>query len=132
MTPQEKINILLVDDHPQNLLSLEALLDSPDYHLVKAHSGKEALKHLLKEDFALILLDVRMPDLDGLETAKLIKQREQSKYIPIIFLTALQQDEQQLFEGYSAGAVDYVLKPFKRESLIRYITRHRRSSIQPS
>ncbi|MCG3110630.1 MAG: PAS domain S-box protein [Candidatus Manganitrophus sp. SB1] len=112
MNPQEKINILLVDDHPQNLLSLEALLDSPDYHLVKAHSGKEALKHLLKEDFALILLDVRMPDIDGLETAKLIKQREQSKYIPIIFLTALQQDEQQLFEGYSAGAVDYVLKPF--------------------
>lgn len=112
MNLQEKINILLVDDHPQNLLSLEALLDSPDYHLVMAHSGKEALKHLLREDFALILLDVRMPDLDGLETAKLIKQREQSKCIPIIFLTALHQDERQLFEGYSVGAVDYVLKPF--------------------
>lgn len=112
MSSEEKINILLVDDRAPNLLSLEAILASPDYHLVKANSGREALKHVLEQDFAVILLDVRMPDLDGFETARLIKQRDQSKHIPIILLTAINQDDEHLFKGYSVGAVDYVLKPF--------------------
>lgn len=111
MKIEEKIKILLVDDQPQNLLALEAILQSPDYQMVKARSGKEALKHLLNEDFAVILLDVQMPDLDGFETAHLIKQRDRSKHIPILFLTAISKNEEQIFKGYSIGAVDYVLKP---------------------
>lgn len=87
-------------------------MESSDYHLVRAYSGREALKNLLNQDFAVILLDVRMPGLDGFDTAQLIKQRDYSKDIPIIFLTALSQDEEHIFKGYSMGAVDYVLKPF--------------------
>lgn len=117
MSPEEKINILLVDDKPNNLILLEAILDSPDYHLVKASSGKEALKYLLHEDFALILLDVMMPELDGFETAKLVRQRGQSKDIPIIFVTAMDPDEEAMFKGYSVGAVDYLFKPFDSDIL---------------
>ncbi|NKE70792.1 ATP-binding protein [Candidatus Manganitrophus noduliformans] len=118
MNAEEKINILLVDDRPENLLSLEAILDSPDYRIVKAQSGEEALKQLLLHpDFAVILLDVQMPELDGFETAKLIKRRARLKYIPIIFLTAISHDEAHLFKGYSVGAVDYVLKPFNAHIL---------------
>lgn len=113
MNLNKQINILLVDDQSQNLLALEAILESPDYRLVRAHSGKEALKQLLTEEFAVILLDVQMPEMDGFETARLIKQREQSRHVPIIFLTALSEDEEALFKGYSVGAVDYVFKPFK-------------------
>lgn len=108
-----KVNILMVDDHPENLLALEAILDSPFYRLVKAESGKEALKHLLNEDFALILLDVSMPEIDGFETAALIKKRPRLQQIPIIFLTAYSKDDPFVFRGYSVGAVDYVLKPFE-------------------
>lgn len=111
MNSEEKVNILLVDDQPGHLLSLEAILDLPDYRLATAHSGEAALKRLLKEDFAIILLDVKMPDLDGFETAKLIKERADSKHIPIIFLTGVSQEE-QIFKGYSVGAVDYIIKPF--------------------
>jgi len=114
---EDKINLLLVDDRPENLLALEAILDSPHYHLIKAVSGEDALKCLLKEDFAVILLDVQMPDLDGFETAELIKKRDQSKHIPIIFLTALSQDEEHIFKGYSVGAVDYILKPYNIDVL---------------
>lgn len=118
MNAEEKINILLVDDRSENLLSLEAILDSPDYRIVKAQSGEEALKQLLLHpDFAVILLDVQMPELDGFETAKLIKRRARLKYIPIIFLTAISHDEEHLFKGYSVGAVDYVLKPFNAHIL---------------
>jgi len=109
----EKVNILLVDDHPENLVALEAILDSPFYRLVKAESGREALKHLLNEEFALILLDVSMPELDGFETAALIKKRPRLQQIPIIFLTAFSKDERFVFRGYSVGAVDYVFKPFE-------------------
>lgn len=112
-----QINILLVDDHPSNLVALEAILDSPTYHLIKAVSEREALKHILDHDFAVILLDVQMPEVDGFETARLIKQRDKSKHTPIIFLTALSRDEDQIFKGYSAGAVDYVLKPFNPDIL---------------
>src|SRR6266446_6228474 len=105
-------NILLVDDRPENLLALEAILAPLEQNLLYAHSGEEALRQLLQHDVAVILLDVQMPVLDGFETATLIKQRERTKHIPIIFVTAISKDEEHVFRGYSAGAVDYVLKPF--------------------
>lgn len=109
----QKIKILLVDDHRENLLALQAILESPLYDLVPVLSGNEALKQLLKdEDFALILLDVCMPDLDGLETAALIKKRPKLREIPIIFLTAINKEDRFVFEGYAIGAVDYLFKPF--------------------
>lgn len=117
MRAGEKINILLVDDHSENLVALEAILDSPEYRLIKAHSGEEALKSLLYDDVAVILLDVHMPGIDGFETAALIKKRERSKSIPIIFLTAINKDQQYVFKGYSVGAVDYVFKPFNPDIL---------------
>ncbi|WP_018391904.1 MULTISPECIES: PAS domain S-box protein [Bacillaceae] len=112
-----KINILMVDDHPGNLLALEAVLNPSDYNLVSASSGEEALKCVLKQDFAVILLDVQMPGLNGFETAKLIKAREKSKYISIIFITAINQTTEHVLQGYSLGAVDYIFKPFHPETL---------------
>ncbi|MEK4028555.1 MULTISPECIES: PAS domain S-box protein [Bacillaceae] len=114
---QQKVNILMVDDHPENLLVLKAVLASPDYHLVCANSGEEALKYVLKQDFAVILLDVQMPGLNGFETANLIKARERSKYIPIIFITAINQTMENVLQGYGLGAVDYIFKPFHPETL---------------
>ncbi len=114
---QEKVNILLVDDHPENLLALEAVLEEPHYHLIKANSGKEALKWLLDEEAAVILLDVHMPVLDGFETASLIKEREKTRHIPIIFLTAVNKADRYVFKGYTVGAVDYILKPFDADIL---------------
>ena len=113
----EKVNILMVDDHPENLLALEAVLSSPNYHLVAANSGKEALKCLLKQEFAVILLDVQMPGLNGFETAKLIRAREKTKHTPIIFITAISQDSEHVQHGYSVGAIDYIFKPFQPEVL---------------
>ncbi|GLY10193.1 PAS domain S-box protein [Bacillus badius] len=115
--PRQKVNILMVDDHPENLLALKAVLASPDYHLVCAGSGEEALKHVLKQDFAVILLDVQMPGLNGFETANLIKSRERSKHIPIIFITAINQTMENVLQGYNLGAVDYIFKPFHPETL---------------
>jgi PAS domain S-box-containing protein len=106
------INILLVDDHPENLLVLEAVLEEENYNLVRAYSGEEALRCILKDEFALIVLDVEMPGMDGFETAKLIKLREKSKSIPIIFITAKNREMEHLFTGYSIGAIDYMVKPF--------------------
>lgn len=114
---EQKTNILLVDDRPENLLALEAVLDDPGYHLVKAPSGEEALRHLLDEDFALILLDAHMPGMDGFETARLIGKREKTHDIPIIFITAEYKDMEDIIRGYSLKAVDYILKPFNREIL---------------
>ena len=107
-----KARILLVDDRSENLLALEAILSSLDQTLVRATSGEEALKALLAEDFAVILLDVQMPGMDGFETASHIKRRERTRDIPIIFLTAINREPQHAFRGYSAGAVDYLAKPF--------------------
>jgi CheY-like chemotaxis protein len=107
-----KARILLVDDRPANLLALEAILSSLDQTLVRATSGEEALKALLSEEFAVILLDVQMPGMDGFETASHIKRRERTRDIPIIFLTAINREPQHAFRGYSAGAVDYLAKPF--------------------
>src|SRR6266446_2264656 len=110
-------NILLVDDRPENLLALEAILEPLEQNLLYAHSGEEALRQLLQHDVAIILLDVQMPVLDGFETATLIKRRERTKHIPIIFVTAISKDDEHVFRGYSAGAVDYVFKPFSPEVL---------------
>jgi serine phosphatase RsbU (regulator of sigma subunit) len=112
-----KINILLVDDQPNNLLTLEALLAEPHRNLVKANSGKEALRYVLREDFALILMDVMMPEMDGFETATMIRQRRKSQHTPIIFLTAYESSEIQVFKGYALGGVDYLVKPIVPEVL---------------
>jgi serine phosphatase RsbU (regulator of sigma subunit) len=112
-----EVKILMVDDLPANLLALEAILAKPGVQLVAANSGADALRRLLKEDFALILLDVQMPGLDGFETAALIRQRGRSAHTPIIFLTAHDTTEAQLFRGYAAGAVDYLTKPIVPEVL---------------
>jgi len=112
------VRILLVDDHPENLLALEAILQDTGHVLVRAGSGAEALKAVLREDFALILMDVAMPGLDGYETVELIRQRERSKYTPVIFPTANLKSETHVFRGYSVGAVDYLFKPFVPEVLL--------------
>ena len=109
--------ILLVDDRSDNLLALEAILEPLGHRLVSAQSGEEALRHLLQEEFAVILLDVQMPGLDGFETAELIKQRERTRHIPILFLTAISKDRRHVFRGYETGAVDYIFKPFDAEIL---------------
>ena len=117
MSRVEPVSILLVDDRPENLLALEAILEPLNQHLVRALSGDEALKKVLIHDFAVILLDVQMPGINGFETAKLIKSRERSRYIPIIFLTAINKEDAYVFEGYSVGAVDYLFKPFQPDIL---------------
>jgi PAS domain S-box-containing protein len=108
-------NILLVDDRRENLLALEAILEPLGQTLLFADSGEEALRTLLKDEVALILLDVQMPVMDGFATASLIKKRERTKHIPIIFVTAISKDEEHVFRGYSTGAVDYIFKPFSPE-----------------
>ena len=116
--PKEgRVNILLVDDRAENLLALDAILEPLGERTIRAHSGDEALKCLLTDDFAVILLDVQMPGLNGFETAELIKSRERTRYVPIIFLTAISKDEAYVFRGYSVGAVDYMSKPFQPDVL---------------
>src|SRR6266403_3639431 len=104
-------NILVVDDEPHSLKALQALLCGPDRNVVAAASGREALRWILRAAFALILLDVRMPEMDGFETATLIRKLKRSRHTPIIFLTAALEDAQSVFRGYEIGAVDYILKP---------------------
>ncbi|NDJ18910.1 response regulator [Myxacorys almedinensis A] len=110
MELQSNVKILLVDDQPENLLALEALLGGLDAKLVRATSGEEALRSLLYQEFAVILMDVQMPNMDGFEAAELIRHRPKSRQTPIIFLTALNSD-QKMFQGYACGAVDYLQKP---------------------
>ncbi|MEG4021971.1 response regulator [Microcoleus sp. S13C4] len=112
-----RVNVLLVDDRPENLVALEAILNSPSYNLVQASSGAEALRCLLNEDFAVILLDVQMPGMDGFETATLIRSRDRSRSTPIIFITAFSSNDTHVFKGYSLGAVDYLFKPLEPEIL---------------
>ncbi len=113
MAELEKQNILLVDDRPENLLALETILENPELNIVKATSGKEALWLLLEYKFALVILDVQMPDMDGFETAELIRGKEKTKHIPIIFVTAISKEQKYVFKGYQAGAVDYLFKPIE-------------------
>ncbi|HKG91263.1 MAG TPA: ATP-binding protein [Gemmatimonadaceae bacterium] len=113
----DRANILLVDDRPQNLLALEAILEPLGQNLVRASSGAEALRELLRQDFAVILLDVQMPGTDGFQTARIIKSRERNASTPIIFLTAISREDAYVFEGYALGAVDYILKPFHPDIL---------------
>jgi two-component system sensor histidine kinase/response regulator len=109
---EQRVNILLVDDHPANLLALEAILQELGHNLVQARSGEEAVQRSNgADDFALVLLDVQMPGLDGFETARLIRGRDSSRHTPIIFLTAFESDRFQVERAYSLGAVDYIVKP---------------------
>jgi len=117
MQSPHRVNVLLVDDRPENLVALEAILNSPSYNLVQANSGAEALRCLLNEDFAVILLDVQMPGMDGFETATLIRSRDRSRATPIIFITAFSSNDTHVFKGYSLGAVDYLFKPLEPEIL---------------
>ena len=111
----DRAKILLVDDHPANLVALEAILEPLHHETVSVLSGEEALRRLLHDDFALILLDVMMPGLDGFQTAKLIKNRPRSAATPIIFLTAVGKDEEFVFKGYEIGAIDYLVKELRAE-----------------
>ncbi|HUF26035.1 MAG TPA: ATP-binding protein [Gemmatimonadaceae bacterium] len=113
----DRVDILMVDDRQENLLALEAILEPLGEGLVRANSGDEALRCVLTRDFACILLDVQMPGLSGFDTARLIKARERSRHIPIIFLTAISKEQEYVFEGYSVGAVDYMSKPFQPDIL---------------
>ncbi|HYE31319.1 MAG TPA: ATP-binding protein [Methylomirabilota bacterium] len=115
--PESKVNILMVDDTPENLVALEAILGDLGQNLIKAHSGEEALRLLLKHDFAVILMDVNMTGLNGFETATLIRQRKNSEHTPIIFVTAISTSETHIFKGYSIGAVDYIFTPVIPEVL---------------
>ncbi|BCL33635.1 response regulator [Nostoc sp. MS1] len=122
MQPEPNVNILLVDDKVENLLALEAILERLGANLVRATSGEEALRSLLHQDFAVILLDVQMPGMDGFETATLIRNRGRSRQTPIIFLTAFSTSDQMLFKGYALGAVDYLLKPIDANILTSKVT----------
>src|SRR5664279_1078001 len=109
----DKVAILLVDDRPENLAAFEAVLDFEGLDLVKAESGNEALRLSLRQDFALVLLDVQMPGMSGFETAELMRANPKTRHLPIIFVTAGMNDAQLQFKGYELGAVDYLIKPFE-------------------
>jgi signal transduction histidine kinase len=129
LTWDESVDILLVDDKPENLLALESVLDNDGYNLVKANSGVEALRCLLKGDFAVIVLDVQMPEMDGFETAQWIKSREKTSSIPIIFITAATRVEEFALSAYSVGAIDFMVKPFSplalRSKIEGFVQMHR-------
>lgn len=114
---QPRPRVLMVDDRPDNLMTLAAVLEPLDAELVPARSGEEALRYLLGDEFAVIVMDVQMPGLDGFETARLIKQRERTRHIPVVFLTAISGEPEHHLRGYEVGAVDYVYKPFAPEIL---------------
>lgn len=111
MEKEKKISILVVDDRPENLVVMEGILESPRFNIIKANSGAEALGFMLDHEFALVLLDVQMPDMDGFETAEFMKKSEKTRYIPIIFVTAINYDKKSISKGYDVGAVDYLFKP---------------------
>ena len=107
----DTVSILVVDDGPSNLIAFEGLLSREGRHVVKATSGNEALALMLEHDFAVVLLDVQMPGMDGFEMAELMRQSERTRHIPIIFVTAINKAMRYIFKGYESGAVDYLLKP---------------------
>ncbi len=116
-TGSSNFNILIVDDREENLITLEGILESPELNIVKASSGNEALGLMLEYEFALVLMDVQMPEMDGFETAELMQQNDKTKHIPIIFVTAISKQREHVFRGYKAGAVDYLYKPLDLEIL---------------
>src|SRR5207253_7105756 len=113
----QAVKILLVDDQPRNLDALESILESGDYMLVRAQTADRALMSILHNDFAAIVLDIKMPGTDGLELAKLIKQRKRSQHVPILFLTAHSLDEKEVLQAYGVGGVDFLSKPINPEIL---------------
>ena len=113
----KKFNILIVDDREENLLTLEGILDNPELKIIKATSGNEALGLLLEHEISMILLDVQMPEMDGFETAEIIRSNEKTKHIPIIFVTAISKQREHVFKGYQTGAIDYLYKPLDLEIL---------------
>src|SRR5690606_24770529 len=117
MDPRTPIDILLVDDNPGKLLALEAALAPLGQNLVTATSGRGALHQLLERDFAVIILDVNMPDIDGFETARMIRARQRSSHTPIVFVSAVNLDPDDALEGYALGAVDYIFAPIIPEVL---------------
>ncbi|NEY74066.1 diguanylate cyclase [Bacillus mesophilus] len=118
MFAKSKCNILVVDDLKENITAMEALLEDLDINLLKADSGNEALSIMLEHEIALVLLDVQMPEMDGFEVAEIMKSSERTKYIPIIFVTAISKEDKYIFKAYDAGAVDYLMKPIIPEILI--------------
>jgi signal transduction histidine kinase len=128
---EQPINILVVDDEPKNLLVLETVLNHPGYRLVRAESAEQALLALIAEEFALLILDIRMPMMSGLELAKLVKERKKTAGLPIIFLTAYYSEDQHILEGYGSGAVDYLHKPVNaailRSKVAVFVDLHRKS-----
>ena len=131
-TATANAKLLLVDDEPRNLLALRELLAGADRELLQARSGEEALRQALQHDFAVVLLDVRMPGMDGFETARLLRQRERSRLTPVIFLTAAADELEAVFRGYEVGAVDYLVKPLVPEVLRAkvavFVELHRKSA----
>ncbi|TMH88509.1 MAG: response regulator, partial [Betaproteobacteria bacterium] len=117
MSGSSVASILIVDDDRRNLMALQELLQGLGQNLVLADSGEEALRCVLKQEFAVILLDVRMPGVDGFETARLIRERQRSRHTPVIFVTAATEDVTSMFRGYEVGAVDYIVKPLVPEVL---------------
>ncbi len=117
MTQDETVKILVVDDRPENLLAIEGVLDRPEFTIITATSGNEALGLVLEHNFALILLDVQMPEMDGFEVAELIRGSEKTRHIPIIFVTAINKEDTHVFAGYEKGAVDYLFKPLDPQIL---------------
>ena len=134
----DRVNILMVDDRPENLLSLRAILEQPDYRLVSASSGEEALSLALRETFAVALIDISMPGMDGLEVAIHMKELERSRDIPIIFITAFGDDPEEIHRAYSAGGADYLVKPLdaeivrKKVAVFADLSRRRDESAQRS
>ena len=122
MNSEDRVNVLLVDDKPENLLAMESVLAEPGLNLVSVQSAGEALRFLLIEEVALVLLDVQMPGLNGFELAELIREREKTQHTPIIFISAQSVDDQYVFKGYALGVVDYITKPFKPEILRSKVT----------
>jgi two-component system, sensor histidine kinase and response regulator len=114
----QTVNVLIVDDRPENLLALEAMLESPKLNIIKATSGNEALGLVLEREMAVVLLDVQMPDMDGFEAAELMRGSERTKHIPIIFVTAINKEQDYVFKGYESGAVDYLFKPLDPDILV--------------
>ncbi len=118
MEDSEKINVLIVDDRPENLLALGEILNDSELNIIKAESGNETLALTLEHNFALILLDVQMPDMDGFEVAELLRGKKETNHIPIIFVTAISKEQKYIFKGYDSGAVDYLFKPIDPDIIV--------------